>query len=175
MSFFTLPTEVAAIALQNKALVYEQLLRAASEKMLTIAAAATWTIAPLPLKRESYIDQIKAHINCTFFDVVRIDDHHDVFVDDNGLTDGIYRVSHLKDFPDPLAGNLVIVARDETGDIADPRMSVEDVAALFKIYRLVLDPDLTSFQELGVIGIGISGFKVRLEESQPILVAGEVS
>ncbi|MFL5331678.1 MAG: IS91 family transposase [Geminicoccaceae bacterium] len=35
---FTLPAEIAAIACQNKALVYDLLLRAASETMLTIAA-----------------------------------------------------------------------------------------------------------------------------------------
>src|SRR3954471_7643094 len=35
---FTLPAEVAAIAFQNKALVYDLLFRAASETMLTIAA-----------------------------------------------------------------------------------------------------------------------------------------
>ncbi|WP_298966591.1 hypothetical protein [uncultured Roseibium sp.] len=132
-------------------------------------------LTTLTLKRETYIDQIKAHINCTFFDVVRIDDHHDVFVDDNGLTDGLYTVSHLKDFPNPLAGNLVIVGRTEEGDIANPRMSLEEVAALFRIYRPVMDPDLTGFQKPGMIGIGVAGFKVRLEESRPILAGGEVS
>ena len=35
---FTLPTEVADIALQNKAIVYDLLFRAASETMMTIAA-----------------------------------------------------------------------------------------------------------------------------------------
>ena len=35
---FTLPTEVADIALQNKAIVYDLLFRAASEAMMTIAA-----------------------------------------------------------------------------------------------------------------------------------------
>src|SRR5918911_2617162 len=36
---FTLPAEVAQIAFQNKAVVYDLLFRAASETMLTIAAA----------------------------------------------------------------------------------------------------------------------------------------
>jgi hypothetical protein len=35
---FTLPTKVADIALQNKAIVYDLLFRAASETMMTIAA-----------------------------------------------------------------------------------------------------------------------------------------
>jgi hypothetical protein len=35
---FTLPTEVADIAVQNKAIVYDPLFRAASETMMTIAA-----------------------------------------------------------------------------------------------------------------------------------------
>jgi hypothetical protein len=35
---FTLPAEVAAIAFQNKAVVYDLLFKAASETMLTIAA-----------------------------------------------------------------------------------------------------------------------------------------
>ena len=35
---FTLPAEIADIAFQNKALVYDLLLKAASETMLTIAA-----------------------------------------------------------------------------------------------------------------------------------------
>ena len=38
---FTLPAEVAAIAFQNKALVYDLLFKAASETMLTIAAEGT--------------------------------------------------------------------------------------------------------------------------------------
>ncbi|WP_029063636.1 hypothetical protein [Labrenzia sp. DG1229] len=127
-------------------------------------------IADISLNREGYLEEIKQRIGCGLFDVVRIDDHHDIFLDDNGLADGLHTIAQLKNFPNPLAGNLVIVGRDEHGDVAEPRMSVEQIAALITVYRPVMDPELSSFESPGLIGFGLSGFNIRMEKSDPIIV-----
>lgn len=130
-------------------------------------------IADISLTKESYIDEIKQRIRCDLFDVVRIDDHHDVFLDDNGLADGLHTVAHLKGFPNPFAGNLVIVGRGENGDIAEPRMTVEEIAALLTVYRPAMDPEMTTLESPDLIGFGLSGFNIRMKKSAPIIVEDE--
>jgi hypothetical protein len=127
-------------------------------------------IADFSLNKESYIDEIKQRIGCGLFDVVRVDDHHDIFLDDNGLADGLHTIAHLKNFPNPLAGNLVVVGRGEGGDIAEPRMTVEEIAELIAVYRPVMDPEMTTLEGPDLIGFGLSGFKIRMEKSAPIIV-----
>ncbi|MCK7615009.1 DUF3846 domain-containing protein [Roseibium sediminicola] len=111
-------------------------------------------IADISLNKKSYIDEIKRRIKCGLFDVVRIDDHHEIFLDDNGLTDGLHTIAQLKKFPNPLAGNFVIVGRGETGDIAEPRMTVEEIAALLTVYRPVMDTEMTTLEGPDLIGFG---------------------
>ncbi|MCK7616182.1 DUF3846 domain-containing protein [Roseibium sediminicola] len=127
-------------------------------------------IADISLSKESYIDEVKQRIGCGLFDVVRINDHHDVFLDDNGLADGLHTIAHLKNFPNPLAGNLVIVGRDENGDIAEPRMTVEEIAALLTVYRPVMDPEMATLEGPDLIGFGLSGFQIRIEKCAPVIV-----
>lgn len=127
-------------------------------------------IADIPLNKETYFKEIKQRIRCSLFDIVQIDDHHDIFLDDSGLTDGLHTIVHLKGFSNLLAGNLVIVGRDENGDIAEPRMNVEEIAALITVYRPVMDPELTSLEGPALIGFGLSGFNIRMERSEPVIV-----
>lgn len=127
-------------------------------------------IADISLDKESYLEEIKQRLGCGLFDVVRIDDHHDIFLDDNGLLDGLHTIAHLKNFPNPLAGNLVFVGRDESGEVAEPRMTVEEIAALLTVYRPVLDPEMTTLEGPDLIGFGLSGFNIRMEKSAPVIV-----
>lgn len=127
-------------------------------------------MANISLSRANYIAEVKQRIKCSFFDVARLDDNHDVFVDDNGLTDGLHTIVRLKDFPNPFAGNLVIVGRDEHGDIAEPRMTVEEIAEMITVYRPVMDPELTNFERPDLIGVGLTGLNIRMDKSEPIIV-----
>ncbi|UES42136.1 DUF3846 domain-containing protein [Roseibium aggregatum] len=128
------------------------------------------TIADISLNSEGYLEEIKQRIGCGLFDVVRIDDHHDIFLDDNGLADGLHTIAHLKNFANPLAGNLVIVGRNESGDIAEPRMTVEEIAAQITVYRPVMGLELTTLEGPDLIGFGLSGFNIRMEKSEPVIV-----
>jgi len=130
----------------------------------------TGAIADISLNSEGYLEEIKQRIGCGLFDVVRIDDHHDIFLDDNGLADGLHTIAQLKNFPNPLAGNLVTVGRGENGEIAEPRMSVEETAALITVYRPVMDPEMTTLEGPDLIGFGLSGFTIRIEKCAPIIV-----
>ncbi|SHN17091.1 DUF3846 domain-containing protein [Roseibium suaedae] len=127
-------------------------------------------IADISLNRETYLEEIKQRIRCSLFDIVRIDDHHDIFLDDNGLTDGLHTIVYLKGFPNPLAGNLVIVGRDENGEIAEPRMNVEEIAAMLTVNRPVMDPEMITLEDPDLIGFSLSGFTIRIEKCAPVIV-----
>ena len=64
------------------------------------------------------------------FTVVRINDYDSVFVDDEGLLNNPRYFFTLKGYPQPLAGNGLVLGCDDEGESVEPRMSLEDLRAV---------------------------------------------
>lgn len=129
------------------------------------------TIRAVTIDPANSLADIRRHIGCGLIDMVRIDRHHSVVVDDNGLTDELPCFTELKDYASPLAGNLLIVGNDATGEMVSPGRPIEDFAALLTIRFPVLAPAFEYFNGPVVIGSRVAGFTVKLKSVVPTVVA----
>lgn len=92
---------------------------------------------------ESGIDAIYEQLDCNCFDVVRLDEKNDVYVDDNGL-------STKKDFfyidgtHQPIRGNGLILGCNDEGESVDTTISVEDISQRLKFLNLAAVMELFS-------------------------------
>ena len=58
----------------------------------------------------------KAIMDCSRIDIITLNDKHMAIVDDEGLLRNNTRYSKLAEYPQPLAGRLLIVGYDEDGE-----------------------------------------------------------
>ncbi|MER8374521.1 protein psiB [Mesorhizobium sp. M1406] len=116
-------------------------------------------------------------IGCRMIEVVRFDERHSLFVDEEGLRDGLSAFTILEIYPQPLAGKIVLVDGDGSEPYASPLISLEDAAACFKCCRPVVDPVFATGDEVTAGGLVIAGvlmgLQVRIERRAPTIVEGE--
>jgi len=76
---------------------------------------------------ENYKDYYK-HLDCRTFDIVRISESVNVYVDDEGLMVDNPSFSLVAGYPEPLAGNLVFTGgADRDGNTLSSTESVKNV------------------------------------------------
>jgi hypothetical protein len=76
------------------------------------------------------IHDIQKHLDCRFFDAVRINDKGDaIYVDDEGLCregmKGVFKASEW--YPDPLMGCGIVLGCDCSGESQPPTVTLEEV------------------------------------------------
>jgi hypothetical protein len=135
--------------------------------------AKAGTICRVEIDRNDVLKSIYAHIGCTCIDAVRMDDHHTVYCDDNGLVDGLECFTQLADFPSPVAGNLLVTGMNEEGDSVSPRHSIDVIAGQFLIFRAVFDPAFEHIDRPGIIGTRVAGFDIRIRQDRPKIIRSE--
>ena len=64
----------------------------------------------------SILGSSKAVIDCSRIDIITLNDKHMAIVDDEGLLRNDTRYSKLAEYPQPLAGKLLILGYDEDGE-----------------------------------------------------------
>ena len=64
----------------------------------------------------SILGSSKAVIDCNTIDIITLNDKHMAIVDDDGLLRNETRFSKLAEYPQPLAGKLLILGYDEDGE-----------------------------------------------------------
>lgn len=64
----------------------------------------------------SVLGSSKAVIDCSRIDIITLNDKHMAIVDDEGLLRNDTRYSKLAEYPQPLAGKLLILGYDEDGE-----------------------------------------------------------
>ncbi|RTM09655.1 MAG: DUF3846 domain-containing protein [Hyphomicrobiales bacterium] len=128
------------------------------------------TIRAVTFDAGNSLDEIRRHIGCRMIDMVRIDRSHSIVVDDNGLTDELTCFTVLKDYPSPLAGNLLIVGNDAAGETVSPRRPIEDIAGMLTIRFPVLSPTFEVLDGPVVFGSRVTGFEVTLKGVAPVVL-----
>lgn len=76
------------------------------------------------------LDSFYEHIGCDLVEAVNTDviSGNDVlYVDEEGLLHEVEGFFHLDGYPQPLAGNAIIIGIDEDGDSCDCETTVEEV------------------------------------------------
>ena len=64
----------------------------------------------------SILGSSKAVMDCSTIDIITLNDKHMAIVDDEGLLRNDTRYSKLAEYPQPLAGKLLILGYDEDGE-----------------------------------------------------------
>lgn len=137
----------------------------------------TTIFKPVELPVSTGIRPIYELIGCRLLEVVRFDERHTLFVDEEGLHEGLTAFTIFEGFPQPIAGKIVLVGGDGREPYTSPLISLEDAAKHFKCCRPVLDPVFAKADELSSGGIiiagALAGLQCRIERRAPTLVEGE--
>ena len=64
----------------------------------------------------SILGSSKAVMDCSTIDIITLNDKHMAIVDDEGLLRNDTRYSKLAEYPQPLAGKILVVGYDEDGE-----------------------------------------------------------
>jgi hypothetical protein len=64
----------------------------------------------------SILGSSKAVMDCSTIDIITLNDKHMAIVDDEGLLRSDTRYSRLAEYPQPLAGRILVVGYDEDGE-----------------------------------------------------------
>ncbi|WP_037461953.1 DUF3846 domain-containing protein [Sinorhizobium fredii] len=116
-------------------------------------------------------------LGCRLIELVRFDERHSLFVDEEGLTDGLTAFTIFDGYPQPLAGKIALVGGDGREPYTSPLISLEDAAEHFKCCRPVLDPVFAKADEVSPGGIiiagALAGLQCRIERRAPTVVEGE--
>ncbi|MFK0166089.1 hypothetical protein [Rhizobium sp. NPDC090279] len=131
---------------------------------------ANGTIRTVMLPTHNRTKHIHELVGSSMVDVVRIEDSHLVYADNNRLADGLPSVTDLKGHPSPFAGNLLIVGNDESSKPASVSASIDDVASWFTIIRPVFLPVFETICESQTVGVRVIRLDVRIERSAPNII-----
>ncbi|WP_234841132.1 DUF3846 domain-containing protein [Sinorhizobium meliloti] len=93
---------------------------------------------PVALQVDLGIRPLYEIIGCRLLEVVRFNERHTLFVDEEGLQDGLTAFTIFEGFPQPIAGKIVLVGGDGSTPYTFPLISLEDAAEHLKRCRPVL-------------------------------------
>jgi hypothetical protein len=86
-------------------------------------------VREVEVDKKNELHSMYKHIDCEYVDRVRIDEHDDIWVDDEGLLtlddDSMFFV--FKGYDGVLAGNGLIMGVNRKGESIEPRISIEEV------------------------------------------------
>ncbi|RVI80488.1 protein psiB [Sinorhizobium meliloti] len=132
---------------------------------------------PVALQVDLAIRPLYEIIGCRLLEVVRFNERHTLFVDEEGLQDGLTAFTIFEGFPQPIAGKIVLVGGDGSTPYTFPLISLEDAAEHLKCCRPVLAPVFAKADEISPGGIiiagALAGLQCRIERRAPTLVEGE--
>ncbi|CDI12045.1 hypothetical protein ACA106_05745 [Agrobacterium pusense] len=111
-------------------------------------------------------------LGCKLTQMVRFDESHWLFVDEEGLREGLRAFTIFDRYPQPLGGKIVLAGNDGSS----PSIDMGAAAAHFQCCRPVIDPVFVTeddVQSKGIIPAGtLADLKVRIERRPPMPVHG---
>ncbi|MCT7377964.1 protein psiB [Chelativorans salis] len=110
-------------------------------------------------------------------DAVLFDERHSLYLNNDGLKDGLTAYTIFDGYPQPLAGKLVLAAESRDRLYRTPLMSLTAAARHFECCRPVLDPVYATgcgSNRKGMLFVGaLCGFQARIERRAPTVTEGE--
>jgi len=115
-------------------------------------------------------------LGCKLTQMVRFDESHWLFVDAEGLREGLTAFTMFGRYPQPLGGRIVLAGTDGSESYHSPSIDIGDAAAHFQCCRPVIDPVFVTDDNVpskGLIPAGaLEDLKVRIERRRPMPVHG---
>lgn len=115
-------------------------------------------------------------LGCKLTQMVRFDESHWLFVDEEGLREGLTAFTICDRYPQPLGGKIVLAGTDGSESYHSPSIDIGAAAAHFRCCRPVIDPVFVTdddVQSKGLIPAGsLADLKVRIERRSPMPVHG---
>ncbi len=115
-------------------------------------------------------------LGCRLVQMIRFDDSHTLFLDEDGLRDGITAFTVFDSYPQPLGGKIVLIRGDGSDPLFSPSVKIEAAAVHFQCCRPVLDPVFVTADDVTAKGLilagGLADLKVRIERRPPMLLDG---
>ena len=75
-------------------------------------------------------------LGCDTFTCVGLEDEDTLYVDDEGLLKPQMHFIMYEGYPEPLAGNGLVMGTDSEGESIDPKMSLEDLKSRVTFYNV---------------------------------------
>ncbi|OWK25360.1 hypothetical protein AJ87_11140 [Rhizobium yanglingense] len=111
-------------------------------------------------------------LGCSLAQMVRFDESHWLFLDEEGLRDGSTAFTIFDGYPQPLGGKIVLVRGGGSEPFYSPLIKVRDAAAHFQCCRPVVDPVFVTPDDVAPKGLIVAGaladLKVRIESRPPM-------
>jgi len=126
----------------------------------------TATIRRVTIEAKYPLKEIYALLECSTVDIVSVDANHAIYLDDNGLHDGLECYTMLEGYAPPLAGRLLYLGTDIKGNTASPDETMEAVAQRLHVFRPVLDPVFQTISEPDAFGYRFRKFNIRMEKKK---------
>ncbi|THK33381.1 hypothetical protein EHS39_36820 [Ensifer sp. MPMI2T] len=115
-------------------------------------------------------------LGCKITQMVRFDESHWLFVDEDGMREGLTAFTMFARYPQPLGGKIVLAGNDGSESYHSPSIDIGDAAAHFQCCRPVIDPVFTTdddVQPKGLIPAGsLADLRIRIERRPPMPVLG---
>ncbi|WFU13147.1 protein psiB (plasmid) [Rhizobium sp. CB3090] len=112
-------------------------------------------------------------IGSRLIEMIRFDDMHSLFLDEEALRDGLTAFTIFDGYPKPLAGKIVLVGGDGGQPYRSPLITIADAAARFQCCRPVLDPVFVTADDMTPKGLILAGalasLQVRIDRRSPML------
>ncbi|AYG64029.1 MULTISPECIES: protein psiB [Rhizobium] len=106
-------------------------------------------------------------------EMIRFDEKHWLFFDEDALRDGLTAFTIFDGCPKPLAGNIVLIGGDGGQLYRSPLITIADAAARFQCCRPVLDPVFVTTDDMTSKGLILAGalasLQVRIDRRPPML------
>ncbi|MBB4188783.1 hypothetical protein GGE07_005462 [Sinorhizobium terangae] len=122
------------------------------------------------------IKPISDLLGCEVTQMVRFDESHWLFVDEEALRPGLTAFTIFDGYPQPLGGKIVLSGNDRSESYHSPSIDIGTAAGHFQCCRPVLDPVFSAPDDVQPKGLTLAGalvdLKVRIESRPPMLVNG---
>ncbi|WP_037435649.1 DUF3846 domain-containing protein [Sinorhizobium fredii] len=142
------------------------------ENVVYLLDPATALFRPVELLGTISFKPISELLGCKLTQMVRFDESHWLFVDEEGLRPGLTAFTIFDRYPQPLGGKIVLAGNDGSESYHSPSINIEDAAAHFQCCRPVVDPVFVTPYDVQAKGLVLAGaladLKLRIE-SRPAM------
>ncbi|MDQ0561081.1 MULTISPECIES: DUF3846 domain-containing protein [Rhizobium] len=168
-------TSLSIIARQPRQRAFFKNLRVKNmENFVYLLDSDTATFRAAELCDRNSIAAISDLIGSDLIQMIRFDDMHSLFVDEEGLRAGLTSFTIFDGYPTPLAGKIALLGGDGSQPYCSPTITMTEAARRFQCCRPVFDPVFVPADQMGQKGLVVAGavetLHARIDRRTPLLV-----
>lgn len=126
------------------------------------------------LSDRNSIAAISNLIGSDLIQMIRFDDMHALFVEEEALRAGLTAFTIFDGYPTPLAGKIALLGGNGSQPYCSPSITMTEAARRFQCCRPVLDPVFVPADQMAQKGLVLAGalesLQVRIDRRSPLLL-----